>query len=144
MSKVITTDSELAELLSKTKRVAVVGISDKEDRPSNGVSRWLQKNSHFEVYFVNPTLTTVLGNPCYASLADIPVQIDMVDIFRSSEAALEVTEEAIALGTKVVWMQLEIINQQAAKLAAAAGIKVVMNRCPKIELQKSYWTSRLA
>jgi predicted CoA-binding protein len=100
----------------------------------------------YTVFPVNPREAgnEILGQHCYASLDCIQQSIDMVDIFRSSEAALEVTEEAIALGAKVVWMQLEIINHQAAKLAAAAGIKVVMNRCPKIELQKSYWTSRLA
>lgn len=66
--------------------------------------------------------------------------VDMVDIFRSSEAALAVTKEAIAIGVRVVWMQLDVINLQAAQLAEAAGIKVVMNRCPKIELKQAYWT----
>jgi predicted CoA-binding protein len=102
MSKVITSDRQLAELLSKTKRVAVVGISDKEDRPSNGVSRWLKKNSHFELYFVNPALTTVLDQPCYASLADIPVKIDMVDIFRKVSDIPAVVDEAIAIEVKEV------------------------------------------
>ena len=80
MGKVITSNDGIAELLSRTKRVAVVGISDKEDRPSNGVSRWLMAHSHLDLYFVNPALTTVLGKPCYPSLKDIPVDIDMVDI----------------------------------------------------------------
>ena len=97
MSKVITSDSQLVELLSRTKRVAVVGISDKEDRPSNGVSRWLAKNSHFELYFVNPALTTVLGKPCYATLADIPVEIDMVDIFRKVSDIPAVVDDAVVL-----------------------------------------------
>ena len=96
----------------------------------------------YEVIPVNPREAgkSILGQRCYASLADISQPVDMVEIFRSSEAALGVTEEAIAIGTSVVWMQLEIRNPQAAKLAEAAGIKVVMDRCPKLELQKSYWT----
>ena len=108
----------MAELLSKTKRVAVVGISDKEDRPSNGVSRWLQKNSHFELYFVNPTLTTVLGNPCYASLADIPVEIDMVDIFRKVSDIPAVVDE------------------ESAERAIAAGLDVAMDLCIKVEYER--------
>jgi len=83
---------------------------------------------------------TILGQLCYESLACIEQPIDMVEIFRSSEAALGVTQEAISIGANVVWMQLEIRNQQAAELAEAAGIKVVMDRCPKIELTKPYWT----
>ena len=82
----------------------------------------------------------ILGQRCYASLADIEQPVDMVDVFRSSEAALGVTEEAIAIGAKVVWMQLQIVNPQAAQMAESAGIKVVMDRCPKLELQKPYWT----
>ena len=96
----------------------------------------------YEVIPVNPREAgkSILGQRCYASLADIGQPVDMVEIFRSSEAALGVTEEAIAIGASVVWMQLEIRNPQAAKMAEAAGIKVVMDRCPKLELQKSYWT----
>ena len=75
------------------------------------------------------------------SLSACPV--DMVEIFRSSEAALGVTEEAVAIGAKVVWMQLQIVNYQAAEIAESSGIKVVMDRCPKLELQKAYWTSRV-
>ena len=96
----------------------------------------------YEVIPVNPQEAgkSILGQRCYASLADIQQPVDMVEIFRSSEAGLGVTEEAIAIGASVVWMQLEIRNHQAAEMAEAAGIKVVMNRCPKLELQKSYWT----
>jgi hypothetical protein len=96
----------------------------------------------FQVIPVNPREAgkPILGQRCYASLADIEQPVDMVDIFRSSEAALGVTEEAIAIGAKVVWMQLQIVNPQAAQMAEAAGIKVVMDRCPKLELQKPYWT----
>ena len=99
-------------------------------------------NAGYCVIPVNPyeAGNTILGQYCYESLAMIEKPVDMVDIFRSSEAALAVTKEAIAIGVRVVWMQLDIINPQAAQLAETAGIKVVMNRCPKIELKKSYWT----
>jgi predicted CoA-binding protein len=136
MSKVITSDSQLAELLSKTKRVAVVGISDKEDRPSNGVSLWLLKNSHFELYFVNPALTTVLDQPCYASLADIPIKIDMVDIFRKVSDIPAVVDEAIEIGAQSIWIQLGLVDEESAERAIAAGLDVAMDLCIKVEYER--------
>lgn len=136
MSKVITSDNELAQLLSQTKRVAVVGISDKDDRPSNGVSRWLMRNSHFELYFVNPALTTVLGQPCYASLADIPEPIDMVDIFRKVSDIPAVVDEAIAIGAKSVWIQLGLVDDVSAARAVSAGLDVAMDLCIKVEYER--------
>jgi predicted CoA-binding protein len=136
MSKVITSDNELAQLLSKTKRVAVVGISDKEDRPSNGVSRWLMRNSHLELYFVNPALTTVLGQPCYASLADIPEPIDMVDIFRKVSDIPAVVDEAIAIGAKSIWIQLGLVDEASATRAVNAGLDVAMDLCIKVEYER--------
>lgn len=136
MSKVITSDNELAQLLSQSKRVAVVGISDKEDRPSNGVSRWLMRNSHLELYFVNPAYTTVLGQPCYASLADIPDAIDMVDIFRKVSDIPEVVDEAIAIGAKSIWIQLGLVDEASAARAVDAGLDVAMDLCIKIEYER--------
>jgi uncharacterized protein len=136
MSKVITSDNELAQLLSRTRRVAVVGISDKEDRPSNGVSRWLMRNSHFELYFVNPALTSVLGQPCYASLADISEPIDMVDIFRKVSDIPAVVDEAIAIGAKSVWIQLGLVDDASAARAVSAGLDVAMDLCIKIEYER--------
>ena len=136
MSKVITSDLELTQLLSRTKRVAVVGISDKEDRPSNGVSRWLINNSHFELFFVNPALNTVLGLPCYASLADIPVEIDMVDIFRKVSDIPAVVDEAIAIGAQSVWIQLGLVDHDSAARAVEAGLDVAMNLCIKVEYER--------
>ena len=136
MSKVITSDGQLAELLSSTKRVAVVGISDKEDRPSNGVSRWLMKNSHLELYFVNPSLTEVLGKPCYPTLADIPVKIDLVDIFRKVSDIPVVVDEAIAIGAKSIWMQLALRDEESAQKAVDAGLDVVMDLCIKVEYER--------
>lgn len=136
MSKVITSDNDLAQLLSQTRRVAVVGISNKEDRPSNGVSRWLIRNSHFELYFVNPAYTTVLGQPCYASLADIPDAIDMVDIFRKVSDIPAVVDEAIAIGAKSVWIQLGLVDHASAARAVDAGLDVAMDLCIKIEYER--------
>ncbi len=136
MSKVITSDNELAQLLSKTKRVAVVGISDKEDRPSNRVSRWLMRNSHLELYFVNPALTTVLGQPCYATLADIPEPIDMVDIFRKVSDIPAVVDEAIAIGAKSIWIQLGLVDEASATRAVNAGLDVAMDLCIKVEYER--------
>lgn len=136
MSKVITSDNDLAQLLSRTKRVAVVGISDKEDRPSNGVGRWLMRNSHFELYFVNPALTSVLGKPCYASLADIPEPIDLVDIFRKVSDIPAVVDEAIAIGAESIWIQLGLIDEESAARAVSAGLDVAMDLCIKIEYER--------
>ena len=119
----------------------MVGASPRPQRDSYKCMEALL-NAGYCVIPVNPyeAGNTILGQYCYESLAMIERPVDMVDIFRSSEAALAVTKEAITIGVRVVWMQLDIINPQAAQLAEAAGIKVVMNRCPKIELKKSYWT----
>lgn len=133
MSKVITSDNEMAQLLSQTKRVAVVGISDKEDRPSNGVSRWLMAHSHLDLYFVNPALTTVLGKPCYPSLRDIPVDIDMVDIFRKVSDIPAVVDEAIEIGAQSIWIQLGLVDNASAARAVDAGLDVVMDLCIKVE-----------
>ncbi len=136
MSKVITSDNEMAELLSQTKRVAVVGISDKEDRPSNGVSRWLLAHSHLDLYFVNPALTTVLGKPCYPSLKDIPVAIDMVDIFRKVSDIPAVVDEAIEIGAQSIWIQLGLVDNASAARAVDAGLDVVMDLCIKVEYDR--------
>jgi predicted CoA-binding protein len=136
MSKVITSDNEIAELLSQTKRVAVVGISDKEDRPSNGVSRWLMTHSHLDLYFVNPALTTVLGKPCYPSLRDVPVDIDMVDIFRKVSDIPAVVDEAIEIGAQSIWIQLGLVDDASAAHAVDAGLDVVMDLCIKVEYDR--------
>ena len=136
MSKVITDDNEIAKLLSTTKRVAIVGISDKQDRPSNGVSRWLFAHSHLDLYFVNPALNTVLGKPCYPSLRDIPVDIDMVDIFRKVSDIPAVVDEAIEIGAQSIWIQLGLVDENSAERAVAAGLDVVMDLCIKIEYER--------
>ena len=131
----------LKQILTEVRTIALVGASPRVDRDSY-LTMQVLLDQGYTVFPVNPRKADkkILGQHCYASLASIEQPVDMVDIFRSSEAALGVTREAIAIDAKVVWMQLEIVNHRAAELAAAAGLKVVMNRCPKIELKKPYWT----
>ena len=119
--------------------IALVGASPRADRDSHIVMKVLLE-AGYQVIPVNPREAgnSILGQTCYGSLAEIDVPVDMVEIFRSSEAALGVTEEAVTIGAKVVWMQLQIVNYQAAEIAESSGIKVVMDRCPKLELQKAY------
>ena len=128
----------LKEILCDNKRVAMVGASSNRARPSSFVLRYLMGKG-FDVMPINPGHAgeEFFGATVYASLADVPAPAEIVDIFRNSEAALGVTREAIALkdrlGIKVIWMQLGVRNDLAAAEAEAAGLKVVMNRCPKIE-----------
>lgn len=129
-------DSYLREILTSVRTIAVVGVSANAARPSNTVFGYLQK-AGYRMIGVNPGMAgnSLLGAPCYPSLAAVPEPIDMVDIFRNSEAAGEIVDEALQLAPlpKVIWMQLTVRNDAAAARAEAAGIKVVMNRCPKIE-----------
>ena len=136
-------DIFLKNILEDTKSIAIVGASSKPHRDSYKVMETLI-NHGYSVYPVNPNEVgnRILGIECYSDLNAIKEEIDMVDIFRSREAVLEVTNESINIGAKVIWMQLDIIHLEAEELAKKNGLKVVMNRCPKIELQKPYWTSK--
>jgi len=129
-------DSYIRGILNTVKTIAMVGFSPKENRPSYFVFKYLLERG-YRVIPVNPGHAgkEVLGQKVYAKLADIPEPIDMVDIFRASEFALGIVKEALALTPKpqVIWMQLTVRNDEAAELAEDAGLKVVMNRCPKIE-----------
>ena len=129
-------DTYIRGILNTVKTIAVVGVSPKISRPSYFVFKYLLERS-YRMIPVNPGQAgdELLGQKVYATLADIPEPIDMVDIFRNSDAALGVVQEALALDPKprVIWMQLGVRNDAAAKLAEDAGLKVVMNRCPKIE-----------
>ena len=129
-------DTYIRGILNTIKTVAMVGFSPKENRPSYFVFKYLIERG-YRVFPVNPGQAgkEALGQTIYRSLSDIPEPIDMVDVFRASEHALGIVQEAIALNPqpKVIWMQLTVRNDEAAALAEQAGIKVVMNRCPKIE-----------
>ena len=132
-------DAYIRGILTGVKTIAMVGASGNSARPSYLVLKYLSERG-FVVYPVNPGLAgkEIVGRPVFARLADVPVPIDMVDIFRNSEAAGLVVDEALALQPlpKVIWMQLGVRHDEAAARAEAAGIKVVMNRCPKIEYGK--------
>ena len=125
--------AEIPELLRIAKTVAVVGISDKPDRASYGVSKYLLENSHFELFFVNPLLEEVLGHKVYKSLKDIPVRIDIVDVFRKPADCLQVLEESIEIGAGAIWLQLGISVPEVETSGEKAGLKVVMDRCIKID-----------
>jgi predicted CoA-binding protein len=125
-------DDEIIEILRLPKTIAVVGISDKPDRDSYMVA-WYLQNQVYRVIPVNPLLERVLNRPCYGSLREIPERVDIVDIFRRSEAVPEIVDEAIAIGAKVIWMQLGVVNEAAGKKAEQAGLKVVMNRCIMVD-----------
>jgi hypothetical protein len=126
--------SEIANLLKEIHSIAIVGLSPKENRPSNMVGRYLL-DSGYTVYPVNPGQKEILGETCYADLLSIPHPIDIVDIFRKSEDVLQVVEQVIELNPlpRAVWMQQGIINEAAAELARSKGIYVVMDRCIKVD-----------
>ena len=129
-------DSYIRGILNTVKTIAMVGISPKDNRPSYFAFKYLMERG-YRMIPVNPGQAgkTILGQKVYARLSDIPEPVDMVDIFRATEHVLPMVKEAIALQPKpnVIWMQLMVRNDEAAKLAEDAGLKVVMNRCPKIE-----------
>ena len=133
----LTRDEDIAELLRNARTIAVVGASDRPDRPSYGVMKFLQEWG-YRVLPVNPQITGehVLGEFVWRELAQIGIPIDIVDIFRRPEAAADAVDQAIFVGAKAVWMQLGVINDEAAARAEAAGLKVVMDRCPAIELRR--------
>lgn len=119
------------KLMQDTKTIALVGISDKADRASNRVAVYL-KAAGYTLYFVNPQYEEVLGQPCYATLSDIPVPVEMVDIFRKAEDCLPIAEEAVKIGAQSIWLQLGISNADCKALAEKNGITYVEDQCTKI------------
>lgn len=122
-------------ILSETKTVAVVGISDKPDRPSHVVARYLQERG-YRIVPVNPTLSEVLGEKAYRSLSEVPGKVDLVDVFRKSEDVPPIAEEAVRAGARFFWMQEGVASEAARATLEAAGIPVVMDLCVKKELMK--------
>ena len=133
----LTADADIKALLEGARTIALVGASDRPDRPSYGVMARLQSHG-YRVIPVNPQITGehVHGEFVFRELGQLGDPIDIVDIFRRSEAAGDVVDEAIAIGAKAVWMQLGVVNAAAAARAEAAGLKVVMDRCPAIEIPR--------
>ncbi len=134
---IINDDAGLRRMLENHKRIAMVGLSPKEDRPSHRVAKFLLARG-FTVIPVNPGQKEILGQPCYPDLRSVPVPVDMVDVFRSPDDVPPIAEDAIAIGAKSLWLQISVINAAAAERAAAAGLDVVMDRCPMIEIPRLF------
>ena len=133
----ITQDSDLKRLFETVRTIAVVGCSPRPERPGHYVAKYLQ-DLGYRIIPVNPGQSEILGEKCYASLRDIPEPVDVVDCFRRAEDIPPVVEDAIAIGAKFLWMQLGIVNEEAAQRATDAGIEVVMDRCPKIDYPRLF------
>ena len=129
----------IKQILKEVKTIAVVGASPNPLRDSYKVMEILIEHG-YQIFPVNPNEqgNLILDQLCYSDLSSVPEKIDMVDVFRAKDAVIGVTKEAIQIGAKVLWTQLNIVNEEASELAQNAGLKVVMNRCPKIELEKQY------
>lgn len=133
----LTADEDIRELLTTARTIALVGASDRPDRPSYGVMKRLQDHG-YRVIPVNPQITGehVHGEFVFRELGQLGDSIDIVDIFRRSDAVGAIVDEAIAIGAKAIWMQLGVVNDEAAARAEAAGLKVIMDRCPAIEIPR--------
>jgi len=129
------TNSEIDEILKTSRTIAVVGLSPKDDRPSYRVAAYLKAHG-YRIFPVHPTADEILGEPVYRRVEDIPEPIDIVDVFRKSEDTPPVAEAAVRAKAKVLWLQLGIENEVAASIAETAGLKVVQNRCLKIEHER--------
>ena len=126
------TINKLRNILGNARVIALVGLSDKPYRPSHFVGKYLIEHN-FTIIPVNPMVDEILGRKSYASLAEIPGPVDIVDCFRRSEDMPDLARQAVAIKARVLWMQLSVINEEAKQIAEAAGLDVVMNRCTKIE-----------
>ena len=128
-------DEIIRDILWTPRRIAVVGCSPDASRDSHRIAALLLAHGH-TIVPVNPAATAILGQPCFESLAAVPAPVDMVDIFRRADQAGAVVDEAIAFGARIVWMQLGVNDEAAAARAVAAGLTVVMDRCPAIEYRR--------
>lgn len=136
-------DIFIKKILEESNTIAIVGASSKEDRDSYKVMKYLLQKG-YKVFPVNPYESgkNILGQKCYEDLESIKQSVDIVDVFRANEAVLGIAKQAIKISAKVLWTQEDIIHHEAAELVEKAGLKVVMDRCPKKELSKPYWTSK--
>ena len=131
----VPSDEELKLLLGTYRTVAVVGLSSRPDRDSYQVAAELQRRG-YRIVPVNPRETEVLGEPAYASLLDIPFPVEVVDVFRRAEKTPEIAEQAVRIGAKVLWLQLDIVNDDARRIAEDAGLTVIMGLCMKEEANR--------
>ena len=130
-------DADVKALLAKYRRIAVVGLSDRPDRPSFGVAEYLRE-AGYEITPVNPQIEEWLGTPAVPTLSDAPPPIEIVDVFRRPEHVPEVVDAAIGAGAKVIWLQLGIVNEAAAQKARDAGLTVIQDRCLKVEHRRLF------
>lgn len=126
---------EIRAILEESKKIAVVGLSPKEDRPSNRVAKYLMEHG-FEIVPVNPGQKEVLGMKCYRTIIDIPFEVDIADLFLSADRVPEAVDQALEKGIKVIWMQLGIYHREAGEKASDSGATVIMDRCMKMEHEK--------
>lgn len=136
--------AERLDILRQTKSIAIVGASNKPSRASYFVATYLLSSSNYKVYFVNPVLDQILGQPVYKSLADLPEVPDLVEVFRKHDDLPSVLDESIAVGAKTLWLQLGSWHEEVARRAEDAGLNVVMDRCVKIEHARFHGGLRLA
>ncbi|MCF8177181.1 MAG: CoA-binding protein [Sulfuritalea sp.] len=132
---IVNDDAGLRRILQTARVIAVVGLSPKPDRPSHGVAKFLLEHG-YSIVPVHPLASEILGQKCYPDLASIPGKVDMVDVFRKPSDVMPIAREAIRIGAQCLWLQLDIINRQAADEASAAGLDVVMDHCLKIEYRR--------
>ena len=130
-------EADIRSILEESKTVAVVGLSPREERDSHRVAKYLQSQG-YRIIPVNPNADEILGERSYPDLASVPEPIDVVDVFRRSEAVPEIVEEAIKVGARTVWMQQGVIHEEAAARAREAGLQVVMDRCMMIEHRRHF------
>ncbi len=133
MTAIAPSDEEIRELLLSTKTIAIVGVSANTDKASNHVARYLQGKTDYKLFFVNPAAEEILGQKVYKSLSEIEQEIDLVDVFRKPGDCLAVLDEAIAIKAKAIWLQLGISVPEVKSEGEAAGLKVVMDRCIKVD-----------
>lgn len=126
---------EIREILEKSKKIAVAGLSPKEERPSNSVARYLMEHG-YDIVPVNPGQKEILGIKCYPSIADIPFDVDIADLFLNAKRVPDAVDQALHKGIKVIWMQLGIYHKEAGEKALKAGATVIMDRCMKREHEK--------
>lgn len=134
---ILSTDAEIKKLIEETKRIAIVGLSNKPERDSYKVAEYLQKIG-MEIIPVNPVIDEVLGVKAVASLMDIEGPVDMVDVFRAPDQVMPIAKEAVEIGAKSLWLQLSVVNEEAAQYASDNGLKVVMDHCIKIDHKRLF------
>ena len=133
----MSTIAELRRILKNNHTIAVVGLSADWYRPSYFAAKYMQEHG-FRIIPVNPKYDEILGEKCYPNLKAIPEAVDIVDVFRKPDDCVPIAEDAVAIGAQVLWLQLGVVNQEAARIAEAGGLEVVMDRCVKIEYARLF------